>query len=125
MGGWVPRSKGLLRACGHPDRLGRGLCLKVSNLARQLKFNPEVGDDRPVITHLTASLWFRSMEPTITSSTSRTRRPNNERKIVAAVKKQVKSMQDGGKARRYEGSLEDPSLDEELRVYEEGVGENT
>ena len=51
-------------------------------------------------------------------------------------------MQDGGKARRshrslpkilelepnsksYEGSLEDPSLDEVLRVYEEEPGHNT
>ena len=33
------------------------LFFEVSNLARQLKFNPEVGDDHPVITHLTASLW--------------------------------------------------------------------
>ena len=24
MGGYVPRSIGLLRACGHPDCLGRG-----------------------------------------------------------------------------------------------------
>ena len=68
------------------------LCLDVSNLARQLKFNPEVGDDHPVITHLTASLWFRSMELTITSSTSRKRGPNNERKNVAAAEKQVESM---------------------------------
>ena len=45
------------------------LCLEGSNLARQLKFNPEVDDDDHVITDLTASLWFRSMEPTITSST--------------------------------------------------------
>ena len=30
------------------------LCLEVSNLARQLKFNPEIGDNHPVITHLTA-----------------------------------------------------------------------
>ena len=48
-------------------------------------------DDHPVIAHLTASLWFRSKEPTITSSTSKTREPNNERKNVAAVKKQVES----------------------------------
>ena len=70
-------------------------CLKVSNLARQLKFNPEVGNDRPVITHLTASLWFHltaSMESTITSSTSKTRGPNNERKNVAAAEKQVETM---------------------------------
>ena len=68
------------------------LCLEVSNLARQLKFNPKVADDHPVITHLTASLRFRSMELTITSSTSRTRGPNNERKNVIAAEKQVESM---------------------------------
>ena len=68
------------------------LCLEVLKLARQLKFNPEVGDDHPVITELTASLWFRSMELTITSSTSSTRGPNNERKNVAAAEKQVESM---------------------------------
>ena len=68
------------------------LFLEASNLARQLKFNPEVGDEHPVITHLTASLWFRSMEPTITSSTSKTRGPNNERKNVEAAEKQVESM---------------------------------
>ena len=28
------------------------LCLQVSNLARQLKFNPEIRDDHPVIGHL-------------------------------------------------------------------------
>ena len=46
------------------------LCLEVSNLARQLKFNPEIRDDHPVIGHLTASLWFPSKDLTITSSTS-------------------------------------------------------
>ena len=68
----VPRSKRLLRACDILIVLDEVLCLEVSNLARQLKYNPEVGIDHPVITYLTASLWFRSMEPTITSSTSRT-----------------------------------------------------
>ena len=38
------------------------LCLEVSNLARQLKFNPEIRDDHPVMSHPTASLWFRSMD---------------------------------------------------------------
>ena len=51
------------------------LCLEVSNLARQLKFNPEIREDHPVINHLTASLWFRSMDSTITSSTSIARGP--------------------------------------------------
>ena len=68
------------------------LCLEVSNLVRQLKFNPEVGDDHPVIAHLTASLWFRIMDLTITSFNSRARGPNNERKNVAAAEKQVESM---------------------------------
>ena len=68
------------------------LCLEVSNLARQLKFNPEIGDDHPVITHITTSLWFRSIELTITSSTSRARGPSNERKNVAAAEKQLKSI---------------------------------
>ena len=92
MGGCVPRSKGLLRACFFLIVLDEVFCLEVSNLARQLKFNPEVGDDHPVITHLTASLWFRSMELTITSSTSRTRGPKNERKNVAAAEEQEESM---------------------------------
>ena len=65
------------------------LCLEVSNPARQLKFNPEVGDDHPVTTHLTASLGFWSIEPTITSSTSKTRGPHSDRKNVAAAEKQV------------------------------------
>ena len=43
------------------------LCLKMSNLARQLKFIPEIGDDHPAITHLTASLCFRSIDLTITA----------------------------------------------------------
>ena len=54
------------------------LCLEVSNLARQLKFNPGIGYDHPAITHLTASLWFRSMDLTITSSTSMWPRPRKK-----------------------------------------------
>ena len=67
------------------------LCLEVSNLARQLKFNPEIRDDHPVISHLTASLWFRSMDLTITSATSKARGPSNEKKNVAAAEKQLES----------------------------------
>ena len=63
------------------------LCLEVSNLARQLKFNPETRDNHPVIGQLTASLWFRSRDLTITSSTSKARGPSNERKNVAAAEK--------------------------------------
>ena len=68
------------------------LCLEVSNLARQLKCKPEVGEDHPAITHLTASLRFRSMDFTMTSSTGSARGPNNERKNVAAAEKQLESM---------------------------------
>ena len=45
-----------------------------------------------MISHLRASLWFRSMDVTITSSTSRSRGPSNERKNVAATEKQMESM---------------------------------
>ena len=45
-----------------------------------------------MISHLTASLWFRSMDLTITSSTSRSRGPSNERKNVAATEKQLELM---------------------------------
>ena len=68
------------------------LLLEISNFARQLKFSPVIGDDHPIITHLMASLWFRSMDLTITSSTSKSRGPSNERKNVAATEKQLESM---------------------------------
>ena len=68
------------------------LCFEVLNLARQLKFNPEIGDDHPAVTHLTASLWFRSMDLTITSSTSSARGPSKERKNVAVAEKQLESI---------------------------------
>ena len=64
----------------------------MSNLARQLKFNPEIRDNHPIIGHLTASLWFRSMDLTTTSSTSKASGPSNERKNVAAAEKQLESM---------------------------------
>ena len=78
------------------------LLLEVSNFARQLKLSPILRDDHPVIIHLTASLWFRDMELTITSSTSRSRGPNNERQNVATSEKQLESMgnrlaQEGGR----------------------------
>ena len=68
------------------------LLLEISNFARQLKFSPAIGDDHPIISHLTASLWFRSIDLTITSSTSKSRGPSNERKNVAATEKQLESM---------------------------------
>ena len=68
------------------------LLLEISNFARQLKLSPAVGDDHPIVAHLTASLWFRSMELTITSSTSKFRGPSNERKNVASTEKQLESM---------------------------------
>ena len=58
----------------------------------ELKFSPAIGDDHSIISHLTASLWFRSMDLTITSSTSKSRGPSNERKNVAATEKQLESM---------------------------------
>ena len=45
-----------------------------------------------MVTDLTASLWFRSLELTITSSTSKSRGPSNERKNMAAAAKQLESM---------------------------------
>ena len=68
------------------------LLMEITNFARQLNFSPVIGDDHPIITHLTASLWFRSMDLTITSSTSKSRGPSNERKNVAATEKQLESM---------------------------------
>ena len=68
------------------------LLLEISNFARQLKFSPAIGDDHPIISHLTASLWYRSMDLTITSCTSKSRGPSNERKNVAATEKQLESM---------------------------------
>ena len=49
------------------------LLLEISNFARQLKFSPAIGDHHPIINYLTASLWFRSMDLTITSSASKSR----------------------------------------------------
>ena len=49
------------------------LLLEISNLARQLKFSPVIGDDHPILSHLTAILWFRAMDLTITSSTRKSK----------------------------------------------------
>ena len=68
------------------------LLLEISNFARQLKFNPVIGDDHPAINQLTASLWFRSMEVTVTDSTGKSRVPSNERRNVAETEKQLESM---------------------------------
>ena len=68
------------------------LLLEISSFARQLKFSPVIGDDHPITTHLTPSLWFRSMGLTITSSTSKSRGPSNEKKNVAATEKQLESV---------------------------------
>ena len=69
------------------------LCLEISNLATQLKFKPEVGDDHPVFSHLTASLLFRIMNLTITGSTNSARGPINDRKNVAGIDKQLELME--------------------------------
>ena len=68
------------------------LLLEISNFARQLKLSPEISDDYPIISHLTAGLWFRGMDLTITSSTSKARGPSNERGNVAATEKQLEAM---------------------------------
>ena len=68
------------------------LLLEISNFNRQFKFNPEIRENHPIIGHLTASLWFLGMDLTITSSTSKARGPNNERKNVAAAEKQLEAM---------------------------------
>ena len=68
------------------------LLLEISNLARQLKFSPDIRDDQPLISHLTASLWFRGMDLTILSSTSKARGPSNKRRNVAAAEKQLEAM---------------------------------
>ena len=48
--------------------LDKVLSLEISNVAAQLKFNPEIKDDHPVTGHLTLSLCFRKMELTIVGS---------------------------------------------------------
>ena len=63
------------------------LLLEISSIARQLKCNAEIKDNHPIIGHLTASLWLRSMDLTITTSTSKARGPSNERKYVAVAEK--------------------------------------
>ena len=68
------------------------LLLEISNLARQLKFSPGIRDTHPILSQLTASLWFRSMDLMSTSSTSKARGPSNERKNVTAAEKQLESM---------------------------------
>ena len=68
------------------------LLLEMSNLARQLKFSPEIEDNHPIISHLTASLRFREVDLTITSSTGKSRGPSNERKNVAGAEKQLEAM---------------------------------
>ena len=53
--------------------LDKVLRLEVWNLSRRLKFNPAVGDDHPVITHLKSQPVVPEYGLTITSSTSRAR----------------------------------------------------
>ena len=59
--------------------LNEVLLLEISNFARQLKLSPEIRDDHPIISHLTASLWFRG-------------ELRNERRNVAAAEKKLESM---------------------------------
>ena len=69
------------------------LLLEILKFARQLKYSPEIRDDHPIMrSHLTASLWFRGMDLTITSSTSKAKGRSNERRNVAAAEKQLEAM---------------------------------
>ena len=88
----TPSLRGLYELAGVLIVLDEVLCLEMSNLARQLKFKLEVGDDHPVVGHLTATLCLRSMDLTITGSTSSTRGYINDRKNVVAAEKQLESM---------------------------------
>ena len=68
------------------------LLLEILNFARQLKLSPEIRDDHPMISHLNVILWFRGMDLTIISSTSKARGPTKKRRNVAAAEKQLESM---------------------------------
>ena len=51
-----------------------------------------MGDYHPLVSHLTASLWFTGIDLTITSSTSKARGPRKERRNVAAAENQLEAM---------------------------------
>ena len=87
MGTCVSCSEGYCELADIIIVLDEVLCLEITNMARQLKFNPEVGDDHPVISRLTASMWFRKLDLTIISSTISARGPINNRKNVAGSEK--------------------------------------
>ena len=70
-------------------KLDEILCLEISNMARQFNFTPELKDDHHVISHVTASLWFRSMELTIIDSKSNSRRPKHDLRNMAYAEKQL------------------------------------
>ena len=92
---WADVSHALRGFCELADILivlDEVLLLEISNFARQLKLSPEIRDDHPMISHLTARLLFRGIELTITSSTSKARGPSKKRRNVAAAEKQLKSM---------------------------------
>ena len=62
---WADASHALRSFCELADILivlDEVLCLEISIFARQLKFKPEIRDNHPIIGHLTASLWFRSID---------------------------------------------------------------
>ena len=84
--------RGFYEVAGILIVLDEVLLLEISKFARQLKLSPGISDYHPIISHLTASLWFRGMDLTVTSSTSKSRGPSNERRNVAAAKKQLEAM---------------------------------
>ena len=57
-----------------------------------IKFSPEITDDHHVISHLNASLWFKSLELTVVDSTSSSRRPIHDQRKMAYAEKKLESM---------------------------------
>ena len=86
-----PASRGFYELADILIVLDDVLLLEISNLAQQLKLNPGIRDTHPIKGHLTARLWFRGMDLTITSSTSQATGPSNEKRNVAAAQKQLES----------------------------------
>ena len=92
MGGRVPCFERVLRIGRHPHRVGRGPLTRDFESRSSTEVQSGDRDNHPIISHLTASVWFRGMDLTITSSTSKKRVPSNEKKNVAAAEKQLEAM---------------------------------
>ena len=92
IGGHVPCFERVLRIGRHPHRVGRGPLTRDFESRSSTEVQSGDRDNHPIISHLTASVWFRGMDLTITSSTSKKRVPSNEKKNVAAAEKQLEAM---------------------------------